>query len=158
MRYDGSSFHMGRDGYWLVYQGYRVPAEVEAGWRRELTDKYLDALDRPGNWMSVYFFDHHGDLTHFDEVVAATPQGVFWEKCAFLEHLLRYADKCSVEVPQPRIHEVYQDVLRHARRLAREAREPKHVQRIERLKERAEGSHRVRRVGIWERLRRTRRC
>jgi len=66
---------MSRDGVDREYRQFRVPAEVESGWLRELTEHYVAALDEPGNWKSVYFFNHHGDLRHFDQVVAATPRG-----------------------------------------------------------------------------------
>lgn len=141
--YDGSAFHMWHDGVDREYQSFNVPADVEAGWLRELTERYVAALDQPGNWKSVYFFVHHSDLRHLDKVATATPQGVFWEKCAFLEQVLAYANSCSVNEPPSRIHEVHRAVAHDARRLARGIRNTESVQRVERIKQRAEGVHRT---------------
>jgi hypothetical protein len=93
--YDGSAFHMDRDGVRTRFQSFGVPEAVQAEWKRELLTKYLDALDAGGNWRTVHFLLHHGYLRHLPRLLAARPTGRLWECCAYLELLLSYLDRCA---------------------------------------------------------------
>lgn len=132
---------MRRDGVWQAYQAYGIPAEVEADWLRELTAQYLAALDRPGNWKTVYFLDHHSNLDHFDAVAAAEPRGEAWEQCSFLELAMRYAGRCSDREPQESLDRFCRSVVRHADLLAKRAREPRLRERIAKIKAQASCTH-----------------
>jgi hypothetical protein len=88
--YDGSTFYMSRDGAEAEYEQYEVPPATEDEWLQELTRSRVAELDQPGNWRSVNFLLHHGNFAHVDEVLAAAPKGVLWERCSFLELALKY--------------------------------------------------------------------
>ncbi len=88
--YDGSYFYMTRDGVQEAYREAGVPPEVESAWLDELTQVKLQALRRKGNWSALYFLNRRDDHRHLAVVLEAEPMGVLWERCAFLEQLLKY--------------------------------------------------------------------
>jgi hypothetical protein len=93
--YDGSRFYMSRDGVDAEYERSGVPPEVERAWLEDLTAKKLGLLAAPGNWSVVSFLVHHGDTRHLARLVETKPLGVFWQRCAYLEGLLEYVERCS---------------------------------------------------------------
>lgn len=92
--YDGSRFYMSRDGVETKYLSADVPPPTETAWLEELTEQKLGALQSKGNWKTIHFLRHHGDYRYLAQIVAVEPQGVLWERCAFLEELLDYARGC----------------------------------------------------------------
>jgi hypothetical protein len=93
LQYDGSRFFMSRDGVESDYLGAGVPRKVEKTWLEELKRKKLRQLSKKGNWWVLCFFRHHEDLGHLADFVQAEPEGVLWERCAYLEELLTYASE-----------------------------------------------------------------
>ena len=93
MRYDGCQFYMSRDGVEADYVSAGVPLEVEAVWLRELFREKLQLLTLDGNWRVLRFLNVHSEVGHLAEVVPAEPKGKLWERCAYLEQLLRYTEK-----------------------------------------------------------------
>ena len=89
-QYDGSLFYMSRDGVDRQYAKMNIPKETEAIWLEELTSKKVESLKSNGNWSAIHFFIHHGDHHHIENIMAVTPKGKLWEKCAFLEELQKY--------------------------------------------------------------------
>lgn len=90
----GSRFYMSRSGEDQVFDSYQVPANLVEEWKVELKEAMLAKLREPGNHMVITYLEHHGDLEHLKELIAAPPLGELREKCAYLEGLLRYADRC----------------------------------------------------------------
>ncbi len=88
--YDGSTFYMSRDGVEEKFLSYRVPQHISNKWLNELTAQKLEILDSPGNWKVVHFLIHHSDFNYLEDILQIVPRGVLWEKCAFLETLLKY--------------------------------------------------------------------
>ncbi len=136
-RYDGSRFYMSRDGVEQQYLEYRVPPALEADWLAELTADKVAELDQRGNWRSVNFFWSHRDPCHLPLVAATAPKGVFWEKCAYLEHLLRYVDQCADHYSTSELSDVCDFVTEHARRLRRSVRAESSVKRASRIVDQA---------------------
>lgn len=93
--YDGSRFHMDRDGASEEYRRFAVPHEIEQRWLAELTASHLSQLASPDGWRAVYFVNHHSDLSHLAEIITAQPTGVFWQRCSYEELLLEYLDRCG---------------------------------------------------------------
>ena len=89
LRYEGSRFYMSRDGVEESYKDFNVPAELEAEWLDELTQRRLQALDAPGNWKVLQFLTHHGETRYLGAVLAVGPQGDFKEKCSYVEQLIK---------------------------------------------------------------------
>ncbi len=83
---------MSRDGVEADYLKASVPPEEEAAWLRELTLDKLRLLSREGNYKVLQFLNHHADLGHLAKVVQADPKGAPWQRWAFVEQLLAYAD------------------------------------------------------------------
>ncbi|MDQ1644036.1 MAG: hypothetical protein QOJ50_220, partial [Cryptosporangiaceae bacterium] len=92
-RYEGSSFHLERDGQ--DFGQYGVPAGVERRWAAELKHERLAALSEPANWPVIWFLRHHGYLGHLSLLVATPPRGRLHERIAYLEELLGYVDACA---------------------------------------------------------------
>lgn len=93
-QYDGSAFYMDHDGYLTTYESFAVPKSTESKWLAALTERYLARLDQPGNWKVVHFLCLHDDCRHIDLLSRQSARGVLWERLAFLERLLDYADQC----------------------------------------------------------------
>lgn len=118
MAYDGSRFYMSRDGVEEQYQRYEVPRDVEATWLEELTACKLRRLPEPGNWKVVYFLVHHSDTRHFRAVVATQPLGEeFWQRCSYLETLLRYIQLCANSYPLDEIRSATDTLVSSAHHL-----------------------------------------
>ena len=81
---------MSRDGVDKQYAKMNISKETEAIWLEELTSRKIESLNLPGNWSAIHFFIHHGDLQRIENIMAVTPKGKLWEKCAFLEEFLKY--------------------------------------------------------------------
>lgn len=92
--YEGSRFHMDRDGASEEYLKLSVPREVEQGWMAEITRSHLEKLASAEGWNAVYFLRHHQEFGYLEEIVAAPSSGVFWQRCAYEELLLEYLDRC----------------------------------------------------------------
>jgi hypothetical protein len=86
---------MSRDDVEEEYLALAVPASVSAAWLQELTEKHLSKLSADGNWWSVYVFGHHADYRHVAAVLGSEPRGQHWERCAFLETMLRYVNEAA---------------------------------------------------------------
>ena len=136
--HDGSRFYMSRNDLEQRYLDYRVPRPVEAEWLAELTEEKLAALHERGNWRSVNFVLSHSDTRHLDLIAGSQPQGVFWEKCAFLELLLKYVRACRDRYPTQQLLDVCNDVSEHAGRLGRRVRADRSVRRVAWIIEKAE--------------------
>jgi hypothetical protein len=94
-KYDGSRFYMSRDGVEDDYLRYSVPKHLETQWLEELTAAKLNMLETSGNWLVVHFLSSHSDTRHLARLTRATPRGEFWQRCAYLEELLRYVKMCA---------------------------------------------------------------
>lgn len=129
LTYDGSRFYMSRDGVEAEYQGYGVPPEVEQAWLGEITTKKLELLPAPGNWAVVSFLLHHGDTRHLTRLAEAKPMGVFWQRCAYLEELLRYVKHCSGAY-DPAVRVAVEHVRDEANALTRRVRSAKSLARV----------------------------
>ena len=121
-RYDGSWFYMSRDGVDREYAAYNIPRSTEKLWLKELTTKKLAALGDSGNWRVIHFLIHHADFAHLPEILAVSPVGKLWERCAFLEKLLKYLAECrertlfgeQVEEGYARVVSLAEVLLRYA--------------------------------------------
>jgi hypothetical protein len=89
-QYDGSLFYMSRDGADSQYAEMNIPKETETLWLEELTSEKVESLKSSGNWHAIHFFINHDDHRHVENIMAVTPKGELWEKCAFLEEFLKY--------------------------------------------------------------------
>ncbi len=137
-KYDGSGFYMSRDGVEQDYRRFAVPKELEKAWLEELTDKKLNGLREPGNWLSVHFLCHHNDTRHLHAVMHAEPLGAFfWQRCSYLELLLDYAKLCLGSYPVNDIRAAVESVLTQARYLATSAPDRKLRTRVDVLTEAA---------------------
>jgi hypothetical protein len=136
--YDGSGFYMSRDGVDAEYERSGVPPEVERAWLEDLTAKKLELLTAPGNWAVVSFLLHHGDTRYLPRLVEAKPLGVFWQRCAYLEDLLKYVNRCSSEHGAADLRAATEYVLNEARLLARRVRSARSLARVSALVEAAE--------------------
>jgi len=123
--HDGSKFYMSRSGADGEYERYRVPSTLEAAWLEELTQARLEELDKRGNYRVVNFLLHHGDLRHLDRVIRTKPQGVIWEKCAFLELLLQLLGMAvdKKQLSPVNLTQALENVQQHCAALLRQARE-----------------------------------
>jgi Pyruvate/2-oxoacid:ferredoxin oxidoreductase delta subunit len=131
--YDGSRFYMSRDGVESRYANAGIPPSTEAAWLEELTQQKLAALQAKGNWRTVHFLEHHGDCRYLAEVVAVEPKGALWERCAFLEELLRYARGCVSCVGVLPVRKAIDRVIEQANRLLPKAKSEASQARIEQL-------------------------
>ncbi len=89
--YDGSTFHMSRDGVEGEYHSYHIPVLLQNEWLNELRAEKLTKLTERGNWKVIYFLNTHQQEGYLDKLISIKPLGKFWEKCAYLETLLNYA-------------------------------------------------------------------
>jgi hypothetical protein len=128
--YDGSGFYMSRDGVDVEYERYGVPPDVERAWLEELAATKLELLARPGNWHVVHFLLHHGDTRHLTRLVEAKPLGVVWERCAYLETLLKYVDICSGAYDADDLQAAVEQVLSEARALTPRVRSARSSARV----------------------------
>lgn len=130
-RYDGSRFGMWREGVEEAYLQARVPPELETLWLDELKSEKLRQLSQKGNRHVIWFFQHHSDLGHLADFIAAEPRGMLWERCSFLERLLEYtravhtARRDDVLVPQ-----AVRKVVVEAERLLKRARSEASIKRV----------------------------
>ena len=131
--YDGSRFYMSRNGVEDEFAMCEVPAKVENQWLKELTDAKLQLLDVRGNWKIVQFLLHHGDTHHLSRLRSVSPLGVFWQKCAFLEELLKYLKLCLPHADRAMISEMCDSLLESAERLKKRVRSNESVSRVNRL-------------------------
>jgi len=131
--YDGSRFYMSRDGVDVEYERYGVPPDVERAWLEELTAKKLELLASPGNWSVVSFLLHHGDTRHLTRLMETKPFGVVWERCAYLEKLLMYVERCSSDYDPGDLQAAVEHVLNAARPLAQRVRSAHSLARVSRL-------------------------
>jgi hypothetical protein len=130
--YDGSYFYMTRDGVQEAYREAGVPPEVESAWLDELTQVKLQALRRKGNWWALYFLNRRDDHRHLAVVLEAEPMGVLWERCAFLEQLLKYARGCEKAGVEPSmVAQAVRKVVVESERLLRRARSKASIDRIQ---------------------------
>jgi hypothetical protein len=137
-QYDGSRFYMSRDGVEADYERFGVPAEVERAWLEDLTERKLDQLGAPGNWAVVNFLLHHGDTRHLARLAATSPVGVAWERCAYLEGLLNYADRCAGTADPADVRAALRQVLDGARAIARRVRSARSLARVGEIEAAAE--------------------
>lgn len=122
-RYDGSVFYMSRDGVDADYREAGIPRDVEAVWLDEMKSDKLRLLSQKGNWRIVYFFHHHSDLGHLADFIEAEPKGVLWERCCFLETLLKYAGAArEAGRDDSLVSEAVRKVTHEAQRLLKRAR------------------------------------
>jgi len=130
--HDGSKFYMWKNGTDDEYERYHVPSTLEAAWLEELTQSKLEELDKPGNWWVVSFLVHHGDLRHLDRVIRTKPQGVMWEKCAFLELLLQLLERAvdKKQLSPANLTQALGNVQQHCAALLRRARAKASCDRI----------------------------
>src|SRR5262245_4643010 len=128
--YDGSRFYMSRDGVEAEYERYGIPPEVERTWLDELTARKLELLPEPGNWAVVSFLLHHGDTRHLTRLVEAKPLGVFWQRCAYLETLLKYVNRCSGAYDPADLRAAVEHVRDEADALTRRVRSAKSLARV----------------------------
>ena len=111
------------------------PKEIEAQWLEELTVQWLRQLNAPGNWWVVHLLIHHGDYRHLEAVLGASPKGVLWERCTFLEHFLRYLTN-SVEqglVSAAAAQSALDSAMQHSVALRRRARSDKSRRRVDNI-------------------------
>ena len=94
--YLGSRFFMDRDGDALLYESFKISKEQESEWLRELTNTKISALDKKGNWQTVFFLEHHSNFNFFDEILNAEPLGLYWEICAYLELLFSLMQRAQI--------------------------------------------------------------
>jgi hypothetical protein len=130
--YDGSCFYMSRDGAAAKYLEAGVPPEFESAWLDELTRIKLRSLRRKGNWKVLRFLNHHADYGHLAAVAGAEPNGLLWERCAFLEEVLHYAregEKAGLEPSM--VAQVVRGVVSESERLLNRARSKVSVRRIQ---------------------------
>jgi len=137
--YDGSTFYMSRDGVEEEYRALAVSKESERAWLAELTEQKLAALDQPGNWWTISFLLHHGDFEHSELVLAAAPNGVLWQQCAFLEFLLDYVEKARSRraISAGRADNATSLARATAQKLLRRSRSDNSRRRIQRIIEKA---------------------
>ena len=135
-KYDGSSFHMSRDGAdYDEYRRYSVPEQLEKQWLEEVIAKRLDMLDEPGNWAVVYVLMHHGDTRHLTRLTQAKPRGAFWQRCAYLEDVLRYVKMCTHAgaIDESQIRDAADYVLGQAKIIDRDAGQEDSRYRVQRI-------------------------
>jgi hypothetical protein len=141
-RYLGSSFYMNRAGESkALFDSYRVPEDVLRQWAVELKAQQLARLNQPGNWWVLNFLHHHSYLGHLADIVAQPPRGRLWERCAYLERLLKYADRCADQnyqrpgpnYPPSQLWAALEHVILAAERLLRVARAARSIDRVERI-------------------------
>jgi hypothetical protein len=151
LHYLGSTFYMSRDdrlepGETVArFNSYGVPPALLEEWKAELTATQLALLDSTGNWRVVNFLVHHGDREHLDDLLATPPRGRLWERCAYLECLLKYVDRCAddrydddrrsrASIYEPaRLKAALEYVIDEARTLYRVARAPRSIARVDRI-------------------------
>ena len=143
-KFDGSKFHLWHDGKTDEFNGYHVPKDLEDQWLAEMTLMYLAKLDATGNWWTIQFLESHRDFAHLDRLLQAVPLGRPWERCAYLEFLVRYARACFDE------GQAAQNVLRACRYIEEQAdlirrrvRASDMVARVEEVRREAEALARV---------------
>lgn len=145
--HDGSSFYMSRGLMRDELERFRrfaVPPEVQAQWLSELTAEQLVKLGEPGNAMVVNFLLHHGDTAYLNELVAQAPLGTVRERCAYLEDLLRYIDRCAGReffVPRHPLTHYHFDDIRRALEVVRQRTQQSFPRPVS-----AANAHRVRRI------------
>jgi hypothetical protein len=131
VRYDGSRFYMSRDGVEADYMRARIPSEVEVTWLEELKRDKLRHLSQRGNWQVLHFFLHHADLGHLADFVQAEPGGMLWERCAYLEELLRYAGEVKKTGRDPTlVPQAVRKAILEAERLLKRAKSNDSTRRI----------------------------
>ena len=131
-KYDGSTFFMSRDGVEEEYLSYRVPAKLEKEWLEEITNEKLAALNETGNWWTVYFLIHHGDFRFLSELTSTKASGVFWERCAFYEHLTEYVSAFRSLSPVAKANAV-KHILEGSAALQKVARSEKSIKRAQEI-------------------------
>jgi hypothetical protein len=130
-RYDGSRFFMSRDGREEEYREAGVPREIEAGWLEQLKLDRLRLLSQEGNWQVLAFFLHHSDLGRLADFIQAEPRGRLWERCAYLEMLLRYASEAMRAGRDPDlVPRAVRKAILEAERLLKKARADASIGRI----------------------------
>ena len=133
-QYDGSRFYMSRDGVETAYLEAGIPSELEGDWLEELKRDKLRHLSQKGNWRVPHFLLHHSDLGYLADIIQAEPKGVLWERCAFLEELLKYASKVKqCERDHALVALAVDKVSFEADRLIKRARSDKSIARIRAL-------------------------
>jgi hypothetical protein len=145
--YLGSSFYMSRDGaigeIQARFDSCQVPEDVIRQWSVELKAQQLASLNQPGNWCVLGFLEHHSYLEHLAEVIAQPPLGRLWEKCAYLEQLLTYIDRCvgqtndgrAPHYPPRQLWSALDHVIPEAERLIRGARASSSIDRANQIAE-----------------------
>jgi hypothetical protein len=133
VEHDGSRFYMSRNDREQEYGAVRVPPEVEAEWIEALTSQRLDELNEPGNWRSVSFLANQADTRHLSATLAVAPRGKLWERCAYLELLLNYVDKCRSDRPVEEIQSAYGYVRQEAAHLLVRCRSEQSRGRVQRI-------------------------
>lgn len=131
--YAGSRFYMSRNGVEDEYNLLDVPSDVENQWLKELTDAKLQLLDDRGNWKIVQYLLHHGETRHWSRLRSVSPLGVFWEKCAYLEELLKYLKLCHPLADIAMNSEMCDSLLESADRLKTRVRSSESISRVDQL-------------------------
>lgn len=135
-QYDGLCFHIWHDGCRSVEATYlleELPKSLRLEWLEELTALKLKKLGSRGNWRVVSFLVDHRDKRHLIAAAAAIPLGVFWEKCSYLEYLLKYVKLCLGRFSATRLANICDDVQQQALPLRRRVRAEISVSRVDLL-------------------------
>lgn len=88
-RYDGSRFCMSRDDLEEEYLAHRVPDSLEVEWMRELTGQHARSLSGSYDWRALNCFPSHGDTSHVQLAVSASPAGKLLDQIIDFEMLAR---------------------------------------------------------------------
>ena len=101
----------------LSTSAIQSPNSLRRNGSKELTTSKLDMLETSGNWRVVHFLWHHGDSRHLSRLIQTKPLGAFWERCTYLEDLLKYIKMCSRTYAVNEIQGAAEYVLRQAESL-----------------------------------------
>ncbi len=86
-RYEGNLIAMSQGWDDKRYKKYKVPADVEEKWRKEL---YVRNLTRLYNDDVVAILLDLSTKDSLHDILKSEPKGTFTKKCAFLEALMKY--------------------------------------------------------------------
>lgn len=140
--YDGYYFHMDRELPRHQMESIRanVTPEIRAAWMEELTERALRTLTEEGNSRSIYVFNYHSLYGHLESIMKSELHGSWWQRCAFLEDLLRYVDGCKKGgCDASLIDTALRKVVLEADRIRRRVRAKDSVERVEKVLADAKG-------------------
>lgn len=91
-QYDGSRFYMSRNGVEDEFAIYNISEALQKQWLLELREQKLAKLGERSNWRIIHFLNHHALEGYLDKLISNEPLGDFWEKCTYLEELVKYTN------------------------------------------------------------------